>query len=741
MPSSEKLEINGSLSAYPKGESFAKLLDWHLKFGTRPDGSPDQQGPAWKNLEFANECGWTDRTVRNLRTGRTHAQDLGTIERVLFGSSKAYGKWRSDLKLAYSTGKNADPSQIPPPPMHFIGRDPDVDLVLTALTSSADAGAILVQGGPGIGKTSLTRAVGNHPCVVERFGALHRWFVELDTATTDTALQDAIARAIGSDPAKGFKATVAALRERPGLLVLDNLETPWDPMNERQKTEETLASLAAIPSLAVLASLRGRDRVGGVVWALVHTVEKLEAPFDSELFRRIAQKSFEGDPHLPQLIAALDGIPLAIELVAARAYGRSSLAALWSEWTKIGTELAAHPDFEAGRLTSLSHSIELSLKSNRLTETAFRLFRLLGQLPAGIIAEDRDALLGEGGFRAEEALLRIGLAMERSGRLDLLSPIREHALRHHRPTATDQETWPAHYLHLTQRLGELIPYRDGEGALARLTPELRNTEAAFRTFLAEGRRKDVMASIKGFRRVTYVGSLPTLVLSDLAQACRADGDILNEGRCVEGIGDIELVRSNFDAAVKAFRQALRLYQKVRCVEGAADCIYSLGYISLVRSDHEEAGNAFEQALVLLRSVGSIQGEARCVEGLGDIAFALADHEAACNHYKRALKLNRRTGHIHGEANCVLSLGSIALARSNHETAGKALTRALKMFRGIGEQHGEADCIKGIGDIALARADHARAREAYEAALMLYQKEGAPVGEAACIEALERLLTK
>src|SRR5207344_1979411 len=136
------------------------------------------------------------------------------------------------------------------------------------------------------------------------------------------------------------------------------------------------------------------------------------------------------DPHLPLFRSALEGIPLAIELVARRAFGTTSLAELWNQWTKIGSDLAVHPDFDAGRLTSLPHSIELSLKSSRMTETAHRLFRLLGQLPAGIVAEDRDELLGPEGFRAEEALRRIGLAFLRGHRLDLLSPIRDHAQRH-----------------------------------------------------------------------------------------------------------------------------------------------------------------------------------------------------------------------------------------------------------------------------------------------------------------------
>jgi hypothetical protein len=93
------------------------------------------------------------------------------------------------------------------------------------------------------------------------------------------------------------------------LLVLDNLETPWDPRTERRATEETLAALAAIPGLALLASFRGRDRVSVLAWTLVHLVDQLKSPFDRELFCRIAQSDLASDPHLPLFLAVLGGIP------------------------------------------------------------------------------------------------------------------------------------------------------------------------------------------------------------------------------------------------------------------------------------------------------------------------------------------------------------------------------------------------------------------------------------------------
>ncbi len=134
-----------------------------------------------------------------------------------------------------------------------------------------------------------------------------------------------------------------------------------------------------------------------------------------------------------------------------------------------------------------------------MTDTALRLLRLLGQLPAGLIDEDRDALLGEraDGFAAGDSLLRIGLAIERGRRLDLLSPIREHALRRYPPEPSDQAAWPAHYLGLTQSLGERIGTSEGGNAMARLVPEFANIEAAFRALLAVRRLEAANKALGG----------------------------------------------------------------------------------------------------------------------------------------------------------------------------------------------------------------------------------------------------
>ena len=747
MPRSEKF---GNLGPYPEGASFPLLLKWHLENGTRPDGHPNERGPSpWRQANFARvlhgvSAKSTDNPAKNVSNwvgGKNKPERIyaDAIKRELFGKNSAYQHWRDDLEDALRVWPRArgEAGRIPPPPPHFLGRDEDVAALLDALLAPTAARAILVRGGPGIGKSSVTRAVGNHPEVVARFGVTRRWFVRLETASTAGAMEDAIARAIDSDPAKGFTATLAALRQRPGLVVLDNLETPWDPPGERPKTEACLAALAAIPNAAVLASFRGGSQpFRAVAWTLVHPVERLHPPFDRQLFQRTAGTTFDGDPHLDEFLKVLEGIPLAIELVALRAHGRSSLGVLWDQWRKLGAEFASDPDYAANpdRLTSLPQSIELSFLSSRMTGTALRLFRVLGQLPAGLIDEDRDALLGEGadGFDAGDALLRIGLAVERGGRLDLLSPIRDYALRRYPPQTPDQAAWPARYLGLTQSLGERIGTPEGGSAMARLLPEFANIEAAFRATLAAGLRGEAMAALKGLGRLTYLGSLPTPEFHKLAEACRQAGDVLGEAKCVKAFGDVALARTDHDGARRAYREALTLHRKAGDALGEANCILRLGDIALRRTEHDDARRAYEEALSLYRQTGDVLGEANCIKGFGDIALARTDHDGARRAYEEALPLHRKAGDVLGEANCVFRLGQIAQAHSDHDSALRAYEEARPLYRQAGAIWGEANCIKGQGNIALARADHDGARRAYGEALPHFRQVSDIVGEASCI---------
>ena len=740
------------MSSDRAGWAFGQSLDWHLERGTRPAGVPAAKGAPWTNKEFANAVGKaknaaqapSERTIRNWRHGETLPEpaDFNAVLAALFGGKSDYVDWRAELtnkyheaRAARDGGAEEPPARtqiatltpavsVPTPPLRCLGRDEDLTAVIQALMASGNRIAVLVLGGPGMGKTTLTRQAATDTAVIERFGN-RRWFVELETAPDLKTTETVVVNALGLDPAAAkFEDALAALDRAPGLLVLDNLETPWD--GARDDIEALLGRLHRRPNLILLASIRGYEPPAGLRWTRQRTMHPLEWPHDRDLFLDIAQKIKRDDPALEPLLKELAGIPLAIELIAQQAAAHDAVSAILDEWRRVGSALAKRRQVEPSRLTSLEISLELSFNSQRLGDAGRRLFSILGQLPAGIGAEDLSALLGDSAFDAQHGLLSCGLAFERSGRFDLLPPVRDHARRLHPPTDSDASLWQDHFLGLAQEHGDRIGTAAGTGSMSRLATELPNLDAAQRAAILNGDLKATLAGLFGISlvmRFTGLGSLTTI--RELATACRAAGNAGGEANCIKSLGDIALARSDHEAAHKAYEQALPLYRRVGQILGEANCIQRLGDIALERSDHEAARQAYEQALPLYRQVDAIIGEADCIMSLGDVALERSDREAARQAYERALPLYRQVGQILGEANCIQSLGDIALARFDHEAARKAYEQALPLYRQVGQILGEANCIRSLGDIALALSDHEAVRNNYFDALRLYERIAEP----------------
>ena len=275
----------------------------------------------------------------------------------------------------------------------------------------------------------------------------------------------AVIAAIGLDPAgTSFQAALSHLAEAPALLVLDNLETPWE--QDRLAVQEVIEAIATTPNVSILASLRGRAAPSAPRWSQPPApLPQLPNDAARKLFVELAPSAAEYPENLDRFLTVLAGIPLAVELVALRAAGDTPLPELWAEWKRRGTALAADPDLPPHRLTSLHRSLDLSWNSPRLREAGRRLFRLLGQLAAGIADQDRAALMPDDGTEAARQLRVTGLAHTQTDRLDLLQPIRDYAKSLHEPDEADAVACARHYLNLVQDHGARVGKEGGNEAL------------------------------------------------------------------------------------------------------------------------------------------------------------------------------------------------------------------------------------------------------------------------------------
>ena len=617
---------------------------------------------------------------------------------------------------------------LPPAPICF-GRDEEIeDLVATLLADKPEPLSIL--GPAGIGKSTITLVALNDPRVAERYGS-RRYFIRCDAVRTREAFAAAIATALGLPI--GPQVEVAVLTElasAPAALAIDNAETPWEA--DTLRVEELFAQLAAVPGLALVASLRGYSRPMGVRWRA--SIEPRSLPLDDarNVFLAIAGQKFANDTDLDRLLRALDGVPLAITLMANAAEGQTHLAETWTRWEDERTKMLQRAG-GTDRLLNIEVSYEISIQGPRMTDEARRLLAVLGFLPGGVARGDINSIYPGHGIRAAATLRQVGLAFDEANRLRLLAPLREYVQREHLPDADDLQTVLLHFNGLAS-LGEKAGTEGGSLAIARLAPEVENIEKTIERSL-EGAENNgaIEAAISLGELARFTGLGTTVLLENSIVAAHTRGDDTLAARCRFRLGDIALARSDHEGARTRYEEALPLYRGVGDIRGEANCIARLGDISLARSDNEAARERYEKALALYRRVGDTRGEAHCIRSVGDLALACSDHESARSRYEEALRLYIGVGDIRGQANCILRLGDLALACSDHERAHTCYGQALPLYRRVGNIVGEANCIKGLGDIAFTRSDHEGAGRRYEEALPLYRGVGDILGEANCIK--------
>jgi hypothetical protein len=501
------------------------------------------------------------------------------------------------------TGPPAAPRRLvrlPPPPRCF-GREVVVeDLVSTLLADPPPPTPVL--GPAGVGKTTVCLTALHDPRVVKRYRE-RRYFVRCNAAATGEAVLAEVAATLGLSIGPDFAGqALAHLAQAPSVVVLDNAETPWwaDP-DGTEGQEGILATLAGVPGLALVASLRGRQRPFGLAWRDAIDVAPLATPEARKVFLAVAGQAFQDDPHLDLLVGAQDGLPLTTTLLAYQAEGEPSLEGLWRRWTERRVALLRRG---TGRSeVSAEASFDLSITSRRMTDESRQLLSLLGVLPDGIAHDDLDALQPDTGGEAAAILRKIGLAFDEASRLRILQPIRDHMQTAHLPRPDDLARAVTHYCALAWTLGWQLGRAGGAEASSRLLAERGNLEAMIGQGLQEDNSSEaIKAAIAYSDFVRYSGVGTTSLLEAAASAADRLRDQTLQGGALYSLGALAVERSDFDTAQARYEEAQRLYTQVDDVLGQANCIKGLADIAGDRGDLDTAHARYEEALVLFQRI-------------------------------------------------------------------------------------------------------------------------------------------
>jgi Cdc6-like AAA superfamily ATPase len=144
-------------------------------------------------------------------------------------------------------------SMLPSEPKIFHGRESELSDILHLFSTGIPRIAILGAGG--MGKTSLAKALLHHTQIIARY-AQNRYFVACNSATTKLDLVNLIGGHLGLKPGKDLTQTVLEhfSNNPPSFLILDELESLWEPATSRGEIEELLSLLTGVEDLALMAS-------------------------------------------------------------------------------------------------------------------------------------------------------------------------------------------------------------------------------------------------------------------------------------------------------------------------------------------------------------------------------------------------------------------------------------------------------------------------------------------------------
>ncbi|KAJ7462908.1 hypothetical protein FB451DRAFT_1180550 [Mycena latifolia] len=332
-------------------------------------------------------------------------------------------------KEIYKTGGSQNSSNsismLPAKPKIFHGRESELKEIVDILQQESPRITILGTGG--MGKTSLAKAALHHPDIAAKYEQC--FFIVSDSVTTSVELSGLIGEHIGFEPAKDLTKQVIQYfaTTGPSLLILDNLETSWEPLESRAGVEELLSKLTDVPHLALMITMRGAERPSKVHWTrpFLAPLKPLSDVAARDTFFAIAEDVHDSKD-VNEVLLLTDNMPLAVDLMAHAVDVEGSCSAVLARWKPEKTSLLSSGN---DRESNLDTSITISLSSSRMSTGAKDLLSLLSILPDGLsdIELAQSKLSINDIMTCKATLLATSLAyIDDKRRLKSLAPIREH---------------------------------------------------------------------------------------------------------------------------------------------------------------------------------------------------------------------------------------------------------------------------------------------------------------------------
>jgi len=661
------------------------------------------------------------------------------------------------LEITPTSGAPAslDVTAPPVPATSMVGREEELGEA-ERLLGEEEVRLLTLVGPGGSGKTRLAVEVARR--MQERLGDGVAW-VPLESVRDPALVPSAIRQALGIGEAGGeaLTATIAAaLKDRELLLALDNFEQVVEA------ADHVAALLGAVPGLRVLVTsraplrLRGERELHVLPLSVGAASRSPSALRDSPAVRLFAERaravnpSFELTDDTVLRVAAicrrLDGLPLALELAAARSKILSPevmLTRLEQRMPVLGPGARDHAPHQRTLQDTIGWSYDLLEPAQRA------LFQRLAVFAGGADLEAVQAVAGPDAewdvletlhSLVDQSLVASAAEGGPRPRFTMLQVIREFAAEALEASDDEVEVRNRHAAHFFDLTRESEPELVGPGQAAwldRLEEEHENLRAALGWLERSNPEGALQLAVLLWRFWEMKGHLTEgrRRLDELLKAVPSPREEKLRLKALYAAGVLADAHGDYAAARDYFEESLRMNREAGDRWGLANALNNMGVIALRHGQHEEATRLYTESASLWRELGNDAAVALALNNLGNAARLRGNHEAARLSLEESLAMQRSAGDVNG---CGLTLGLLAEVARDEDfpvRAHELYEESLACFQKGGNRPQIAHTLLAMGGLhhQAGRMDEARGR--FAEALLTYGEVGSPRGLA---EVLERL---
>ncbi|HEX9990976.1 MAG TPA: tetratricopeptide repeat protein [Chloroflexia bacterium] len=747
---------------------------------------------------LGQRIGYSGRTLEKIESGERHASRqiaelLAQALDIPEDEHAAFVQFARSGTLAPTAGAPGNaPWKAPHRHTHnlpaertgFIGREDALAHALDLLRHE-DVRLLSMTGPPGIGKTRLSIQVAKKLAGEFEHGV---FFVELASVRDPDLLAASIAYALQireSATSPLLQSLKEHLKARQLILVLDNFE-------QLVEAAPLLGDLLShSPHLKLIVSSREALRIYGEHNFPVHSLslpgmgetthpERLLGFGAIDLFverARAIEPGFalaDGNAStVVEICRALEGVPLAIELAAARAWDLSLDEIRAGLENKLALLTGGPRDLPA-RQQTLRGAVDWSYDLLSAQERA--LFRRISVFAGGCTLKAIEAVCNVEGQPSLDvatlaaSLLNKSLLQRAAGagddrRYRMLEVIREYA---HERLVESGEAEAAHHSHaryyaafaeeaephlrgLEQAAWSDLIERDHDNLRAALDWSLGESEEGHRAELGlllggalgrfwekrglpgEGRhylgrllaqpgrrghealRAEALA-VAGLLAL-YQGDFPAAraLYVESLQIRREIGDMPAIAGALNDLGVAARAGGDYAYARALYEESLRIRREFGDTPGIASSLNSLGTVMLFQGDYAQARLFAQEGLRIRRELDSKPGIALSLHILGDIERSLGDFAAAGTLYEESLRLSEELGNKPSVANALHNLAHIAIHEGKPEHATQLFKQALTMYQEWDDKPGIVECLTGMAEVAVSKEQAALAARLFGAA--------------------------